>query len=131
MMYHDAPSLLKSLHAHPNCSKVRQRIHTVVNSIREERPIVDGESPRKKAILISGYLRDHGLTGITSNDEYHHIRHNFIGLALLDKNHSSLPLISVAIYCCVARHFGLDAHPCGFPFHVYAMVYPPQGLVID
>ncbi len=94
-------------------------------------PNIHVESPRKKALLIARYLRDRDLTGITSNDEYHHIRHNFLGLALLDRNHSSLPLISGAIYCHIATQFGLDAQLCGFPFHVYSIIHPSPGFNID
>ena len=94
-------------------------------------PSLDAESPRKRASHIARYLLNHQLTGITSSDEYHNIRHNFLGLALLDRNHSSLPLISVAIFCLVVGYFGLNARPCGYPFHVYARVSPSLGFNID
>lgn len=62
------------------------------------------------------------------DESYHDLQNNFIGIALRDPNHSSLPLISVAIYCSVAIRLGVNAHPCGFPFHVIAIVKPPPGL---
>ena len=71
------------------------------------------------------------MTGVRSNDDYHDLQNNFIGIALQDEEHSSLPLISVAIYCSVAQRFGLDAHPCGFPFHVHAIIKPTEGLTLD
>ena len=69
--------------------------------------------------------------GIRDDAQYHDLQNNFIGIALLDANHPSLPLISVAIFCCVAVRLGVDAHPCGFPFHVLAIVKPPPGRTLD
>ena len=63
--------------------------------------------------------------------QYHDLQNNFIGIALQDENHPSLPLISVAIYCCVARRLGLDAHPCAFPYHVIAIIKPPSNSDVD
>ncbi len=88
-------------------------------------------SQRKKAILTASYLRAHNLTGVKSNDHYHDLQNNFIGIALQDEDHPSLPLISVAIYCCVAQRVGLDAHPCGFPFHVHAIIKPTGWHDLD
>lgn len=58
---------------------------------------------------------------------YHDLQNNFIGIALRDPNHPSLPPVSVAIYCSVATRLGVNAHPCGFPFHLIAIVKPPPG----
>ena len=84
-------------------------------------------SPHNKAIATATYMRAQNLTGIRNNDNYHDLRNNFIGIALQDGDHQSLPLISVAIYCCVAQRLGLDAHPCGFPFHVHAIIKATAG----
>ncbi|KAG5287103.1 F-box domain-containing protein [Histoplasma ohiense] len=88
-------------------------------------------SPRNRATRIAKYLREHDLTGIDSSREYYNIEHNFIGLALRNPGHNSLPLISSAIYCYVARRFDLDAHPCGFPFHVHVIILPADGHDMD
>ncbi len=69
--------------------------------------------------------------GISDNSHYHDLRNNFIGIALQDGPHSSLPLVSVAIYCSVAQRLGIDAQPCGFPFHVLAIIKPPPGRTLD
>ena len=89
------------------------------------------QSTRQKALTLVKYLRDHKLTGVTSEERYHDLQNSFIGIALQDDNHPSLPLISVAIYCCIARRLGIDAHPCGFPFHVMAIVKPPIHVDLD
>lgn len=73
-------------------------------------------------------MRKENLTGLKDGDDYRDLQNNFIGIALMDKNHPSLPIISVAIYCCVARRLGLDASLCGFPFHVLAII---KSTVLD
>ena len=84
---------------------------------------------RSKAKALAEYLRARNLVGIQGNldENYHNMQNNFLGIALQDADHPSLPLISVAIYCCVAQRIGLDAHPCGFPFHVLAIIRPPTN----
>jgi F-box protein 21 len=88
-------------------------------------------SPRTKALLIASYLRENNLTGVDRGRDYHDLAHNFLGMALKDQNHNSLPLISAAIYCYIAQSFGLKARPCGFPFHVHVIIIPPPGIDMD
>ena len=89
------------------------------------------QPPQEKAIALAEYLRKYDLTGISSNSRYHDLQNNFIGIALQDEPHPSLPLVSVAIYCCVAQRLGIDAQPCGFPFHMIAIIKPPPGRTLD
>ena len=84
-----------------------------------------------KAKAVLAYLRGNGLTGMDGRREYHSIDHNFLGLALQDPGHNSLPLVSAVLYCAVARRLGLDARPCGIPFHVYVTVVPTAGYDMD
>lgn len=94
-------------------------------------PELDSRTLRDKAKAVLAYLRGNGLTGMDGRREYHSIDHNFLGLALQDPGHNSLPLISAVLYCAVARRLGLDARPCGIPFHVYVTVVPAAGYDID
>lgn len=94
-------------------------------------PDIVDQSPQQKAIALAGFLRQHDLTGISGNFHYHDLQNNFIGIALQDGPHPSLPLVSVAIYCCVAQRLGIDAQPCGFPFHVLAIIKPSPGRTLD
>ena len=71
------------------------------------------------------------LTGVTDSSQYHNLQNNFIGVALQSDGRAALPLISVGIFCSVARRLGLSAEPCGFPFHVYAIVMPRDGFDLD
>ena len=42
-----------------------------------------------------------------------------------------MPLISTAIFCCIARRLNLDAQACNFPFHVLAVIKPAPGSNMD
>lgn len=88
-------------------------------------------TPRAKAHLVASFLRANNLLGIEPGRDYHSLEHNFLGFALDDPEHNSLPLISAAIYCYTAQRVGLNAQPCGFPFHVHVIVIPPAGLEMD
>ncbi|KAJ5937484.1 hypothetical protein N7454_004784 [Penicillium verhagenii] len=91
-------------------------------------PDTNGLRPREKALLLASWLHDKGLTGIEPGRPYHSLEHNFLGLALASPGHNSLPLISAVIYCYVAQQLGMNARPCGFPFHVHVIISPPIGL---
>lgn len=103
----------------------------VVSRFTASRPDFDILSPREKALELASWLRANELTGIESGREYHSLEHNFLGMALNSPGHNSLPLISAAIYCHVAQELGLNAHPCGFPFHVHVIVTPQPGFDMD
>ncbi|KAL9031095.1 MAG: hypothetical protein Q9196_000858 [Gyalolechia fulgens] len=103
----------------------------VAQSIRLEHVEILEATPRRKAQLIAGYLRKKELTGVVDNSQYHNLRNNFIGLALQSGGQAALPLISVGIFCSVGKRLGLVAEPCGFPFHVYAIVRPQAGFTLD
>ncbi|KAH8727189.1 Hemimethylated DNA-binding protein YccV like-domain-containing protein [Phaeosphaeriaceae sp. PMI808] len=83
-------------------------------------------SPRMKASTLATCLRDQGFKGV-SDRSYNAIGNSFIGFVIRSTDHESLPLISVAIYCALARRVGLDARPCGFLFHVYTLIYAPPN----
>ena len=99
--------------------------------MRRKDPELNERSPRERATRLAKFLRENNLVGIESDAHYQHLQNNFIGIALQDSKHPSLPLISVAIYCCVARRLGIDAHPCGFPFHLIAIVKSPPGRTLE
>lgn len=92
---------------------------------------MDDQCHRQRAVKIAKFLRDNGFTGVKAEAEYHALPHNFIGISLKDQEHQCLPLINVAIFCCVAQRLGLDAHPCGFPFHVHAVINARDGCDLD
>ena len=77
------------------------------------------------------FIRANNLTGVDSDSEYHDLQNNFIGFALRHDRHHSLPLISVAIFCALAARLGINARPCAYPFHIYAVVHSPPALSLD
>ncbi|CAL8577897.1 hypothetical protein XPA_003709 [Xanthoria parietina] len=103
----------------------------VAESIRLQNPEISKASPQKKAQLIAGYLLNKKLTGVEADSQYHNLQNSFIGLALRSSERAALPLISVAIFCAVSKRLGLVAEPCGFPFHIYAIVIAPEGHDVD
>ncbi|QDS77906.1 hypothetical protein FKW77_000732 [Venturia effusa] len=105
-------------------------LDNIASDLRNEHPELDTLSTRQKAITIATFLRSHGHNG-ASDEEYHNLPNNFLGIALRDPEHHSLPLIAVSIFCFVARRAGLSAHPCSFPMHVYAVVSSPEGRDLD
>ena len=114
-----------------NFLQVSGRLDNIVHGLHLAEPEIDDQSPRQKAVTIAKYLRSQNFTGIKDQTQYHALPHNFIGIALQDEEHQCLPLINVAIFCGVAQRLGLDAQPCGFPFHVHAIVNAPPGFDLD
>lgn len=88
-------------------------------------------STRQQALAVVIFLREHNFLGLKSELNYRDLQNNYISLALQEPEHSSLPLVSVAIFCAVARRIGLDARVCGMPSHVYAMVHPKSSKDLD
>jgi F-box protein 21 len=95
-----------------------------VKRLRSECPDFDQMSYRGQAFAIATFLRMHNLTGLDSESAYRDLQNNYIGIALQDTHHPSLPLISAAIFCGLACRLGLDARCCGMLNHVHAMVFP-------
>ncbi|KAL8998447.1 MAG: hypothetical protein Q9169_002484 [Polycauliona sp. 2 TL-2023] len=111
--------------------EISTRLDHVAESIRLQNPELSEATPQQKAIVISEYLLSKNLTGVEADSQYHNLRNSFIGLALHSTERAALPLISVAIFCAVSKRLGLIAEPCGFPYHIYAIVVAPEGHDID
>ncbi|KAL4801880.1 Hemimethylated DNA-binding protein YccV like-domain-containing protein [Aspergillus unguis] len=114
-----------------NFDEIHSRLDEILSGLLVEYPHIHSLSPRRKASTIAAFLRARNLTGIDSARGYHCLEHNFLGIALDDPGHNSLPLISAVIYCHVAQMVGLNARPCGFPFHVHVIINPPPGSDVD
>jgi len=113
------------------CFEIGDIFDELVKKLRNERPGFDDLTTRKKALAVVSFLRKHNLTGIDLDLAYRDLQNNYIGIALQDRDHPSLPLISVAIFCALAGRLGLDARCCGMPNHVHAMVYPDPMFTVD
>lgn len=111
--------------------KIYERLDSYVSSVRNAHPDIDDMSPRTKARTIAAHLLQNNWVGIQGNRHYHSLDHMFLGVALFSENRNSVPLISAVIYCYVARHLGLQAAPCSYPYHVHALIRPPAGMDLD
>jgi F-box protein 21 len=109
---------------------VTSMLDSLASDLRAEHPDLDSLSVRNKALTVAKFLRAHGHNG-ASDEDYHSLPNNFLGIALRDPEHHALPLISVAIFCFVAQRVGLDAFTCSFPMHVYAIVFTSEGEDLD
>lgn len=111
--------------------KISDLLDKWVLRLRVASPDVNNWSPRRRALAAAQFLRANNLTGIASELQYRDLQNNYIGIALQDPEHPSLPLISVAIFCGVAQRLGLNAQCCGFPNHVHAIIHPSPGETLD
>ncbi|KAJ5738253.1 hypothetical protein N7493_001408 [Penicillium malachiteum] len=108
--------------------EVRVILDDIVSRFTTSCPDIDDLSPREKALLLASWLHENNITGMEAERQYHSLEHNFLGLALTSPGHNSLPLVSAVIYCYAAQKLGMDARPCGFPFHVHVIITPSLGL---
>lgn len=111
--------------------QISDMLDDVANLLRSEHPGLEEMSTRKRTLLTISFLRKHNFVGLAREVAYRDLQNNYIGIALQDEEHPSLPLISVAIFCAIGRRIGLDARLCGVPNHVHGMVYPPPGVTLD
>lgn len=89
-------------------------------------------STREKAASLNRWLRAQNLTGMRNPQaDYRNLRNCLIGQALRHPDHESIPIISSAIFTCIARRLGLAAGCCGLPTHVHVVVFPPAGQTLD
>ncbi|KAL1601829.1 hypothetical protein SLS60_006744 [Paraconiothyrium brasiliense] len=109
---------------------VTHDLDVLAQGVEEQYPEFSTMNARAKASTLASFLREQGFRGV-ADSSYRALRNSFIGLVLRSERHDSLPLISVAIYCALARRVGLDARPCGFLFHVYCLVYAPKDYTLD
>lgn len=120
------------LHDHRgDLTEITEMLDKLMSDLLEVYPDFNQNTERQKALTVAQFVRDKNLTGLASDARYRDLQNNYIGFALQANDHPSLPLISVAIYCSLARRLGLDARCNSFSVHVHAMVYPSDGYTLD
>jgi F-box protein 21 len=80
---------------------------------------------REKALSLLVYMRKNQLVGLTNPEkDYRNLENNFLSWCLQSTSEPrpSLPMISAALYCCLAKRVGLKADLCNYPGHVYVKV---------
>lgn len=104
----------------------------IAADFRSDYPRLNEMTTREKALALNVWVRMKNLTGMEGPEQnYRNLRNCLIGQALSDAQHPSLPIVSSAIYCCIANRVGISAACCAFPSHVHAMVVPPVGMTLD
>lgn len=99
---------------------------------RASQPDLDRLTTRQKALALNRWLLANGLTGLrTPERSYRNLRNLLIGQALRHEDHDSIPVISSAIFCCIAARLGMTTQCCSFPAHVYAIVFAAPGQTLD
>lgn len=87
---------------------------------------------RQKALALNQWLRANNLTGLQNAERnYRNLRNCFLGQALRHEQHDSIPIISSAIFCCMAERLDLPAQCCAFPTHVHAIIFAEPGKTLD
>ena len=123
---------LLTLHDGPgDLDGIARKLDELISRLCLECPGVEELSPRQRAIAVASFMRRSGFDGISGERDYYDLRNSFIGKALFGDDHSTLPLISAVIFSALAQRVGLDARPCGFPFHVHAVVKSGNGTTLD
>lgn len=77
-------------------------------------------STKAKASSLCKFMAQEGFRG-ASSEHYRALKNSFIGISLRT-DRTNLPLTATAIFCSLATRIGLTASPCGFPYHVLAIV---------
>ncbi|KAI0474972.1 hypothetical protein GGR56DRAFT_643904 [Xylariaceae sp. FL0804] len=100
---------------------------------RDAQPGLDSMTTRQKALTLTAWLHANNMTGLNdpTQETYRYLRNCLIGRALRDDHHPSLPIISAAIYSCIAARVGIEAYPSALPTHVHAIVLSPPGISLD
>lgn len=113
-------------------SQISSILDEKTSEFRASHPHLDDLTPRQKALALNLWVRSQNLTGLKNPDRnYRNLRNCLIGQALIHQDHESIPIISSAIFCCMARRIGLDAQCCNFPGHVHAVVSSAPNRTLD
>ncbi|KND93099.1 hypothetical protein TOPH_02113 [Tolypocladium ophioglossoides CBS 100239] len=111
---------------------ISQMLDERVAEFRASQPHLDELTTRQKALALNRWLRANGLVGLQNPERnYRNLRNLLIGQALRHEDHDSIPIISSAIFCCLAARLGLTAQCCAFPSHVHAIVFAAPGRTLD
>ncbi|KAF8461068.1 Hemimethylated DNA-binding protein YccV like-domain-containing protein [Kalaharituber pfeilii] len=100
--------------------QITRSLDALAAQFREEYPYYTTRSTNETASLLIAFMRKEGFVG-ANYENYHALRNSFIGICI-DSSRATLPLTTVAVFCALGSRIGLDVKPCGFTYHVIAIV---------
>lgn len=110
--------------------ELSEHLNHIAMAFRLAQENFEDMTTRERVKALTTFLSKNNLIGVHEQD-YRKLENNLISLALCSQNHPSLPLISGAIFCCVARRIGVSASLCNFPFHIVCVVSATEGHDLD
>ncbi|GAO16572.1 hypothetical protein UVI_02019900 [Ustilaginoidea virens] len=121
------------LHDQPgDLDDISQILDQTVARFKASRADLSELTTREKALALNRWVRTNNLTGLRNPDRNdRNLRNCLIGQALRHRDHDSIPLISAAIYCCLASRLGVNAQCCAFLSHSHAIVFARPGETLD
>lgn len=136
---HDQPGDLDDVSSHAimllrwlRSLQISEILDNLVLEFRQSKSSIDELPTRQKALALNRWLRANNLTGLQNPERnYRNLRNCLIGQALRHEQHESLPIISSAIFCCMAERLNLPAQCCAFPTHVHTIVFAEPGKTLD
>ncbi len=115
-----------------NTRQVSLLLDQYATAFRAITPKWDEISTREKALELNRWLRRNNLTGLRdAEQDYRNLRNCLIGQALQDSRHESIPIISCAIYSCLADRLGIRAECYLAPMCVHIIVTAPEGFDLN
>lgn len=88
-------------------------------------PSMSQLSTKESVLALCEFMKQEGFRAATS-EEYRKLHCAYIGTSLRTTR-AYIPLPYAAIFCSLAKRIGLDAHMCGYPFHVLAIIKQDNG----
>lgn len=103
----------------------------MARSLRAAVPNFENLSTREQALSVVIWLREIGFTGVRNHSNYRNLRNCFIGQAIRNPEHETIPITSATIYCAIASRVGIAADPWFSPGHVTVCVKPKLDQTLD
>ncbi|KHO01072.1 F-box protein [Metarhizium album ARSEF 1941] len=121
------------LHDQPgDLDDITQMLDSLIMQFRASCDNLPQLTARQTALALNRWMRANNLTGLQNPERnYRNLRNCLIGQALRHEDHESIPLISSALFCCLAGRLGLNAQCSAFPSHVHAIVLAEPGQTLD
>lgn len=120
------------VHSDTRIQQTSQLLDKYAEIFKNSQPDWEQKSTRQRALALNQWIRSSNLAGLRNQQlDYRNLRNCFIGQALRDPKHESIPIISCAIYCSIAERVSLQAECFLAPVCVHVVVTAPNGYDLD